>query len=106
MPEIFSLKQKERLQGDKSHFWKGGITPVNKLIRASYTYRLWRTSVFERDNYTCIHCSVRGCYLEADHIKPFATYKELRFNTDNGRTLCLPCHKKTDTYAGKMNKKT
>lgn len=36
--------------------------------------------------------------LHADNIKPFALYPELRFEVTNGRTLCIPCHKKTGTY--------
>ena len=86
--------------GKKSANWRGGVTPLNQSIRTSLEYKLWRKSVFERDNYTCIWCGEKG-YLEADHIKPFALYPELRFAIDNGRTLCKPCHRKTDTYASK-----
>ena len=81
--------------------WKGGLTPINKAIRSSDKYRLWRIAVFERDNYTCIECGLRGVHLNADHIKPFAYFPELRLNLDNGRTLCINCHSKTDTYKGK-----
>ncbi len=93
--------------GAKCHLWKGGITPINKLIRSSQEYRLWRESVFKRDNYKCIWC---GAYstkdikvvINADHIKPFAYFPELRFAIDNGRTLCIDCHKTTDTYGNKI----
>lgn len=83
---------------------KGFITPIHQIIRTCTEYKLWRKAVFERDNYTCIWCGVRNVkglklVLNADHIKPFADYPELRFAIDNGRTLCIDCHKTTDTYA-------
>ena len=84
--------------GSQHWNWKGGITPLNHKIRNSLEMKLWRKSVFERDNYTCIWCGVKG-YLHADHIKPFAFFPELRFAINNGRTLCRECHKKTNTFA-------
>lgn len=88
---------------------KGFITPLHHLVRTSVEYKLWRISVFQRDNYTCIWCKVKSgngktVILQADHIKPFSLYPELRFAIDNGRTLCISCHKKTDTYGGKSHK--
>lgn len=95
-------KKSEALKGEKSYLWKGGITKENARIRASVEYKLWRTAVFERDNYTCIWCGDdKGGNLEADHIKPFAYYPELRFAIDNGRTLCISCHKTTETYGNR-----
>ena len=93
--------------GEKNHSWieNRTIYQENKRLRSSLEYVDWRTKVFQRDNYTCQECGSRGVYLQADHIKPFAFYPELRFAIDNGRTLCVPCHKKTNTYAGKLNKK-
>lgn len=90
--------------GELSLNWKGGKTEAGKLIRNSKEYSLWRTAVFERDNFTCVWCYEKGGKLEADHIKPFAYYPELRFAIDNGRTLCINCHKKTETY-GRPKKK-
>lgn len=103
-------ERSERLKGENSHFWKGGVTSINQSIRASLEYRLWRTAVFERDNYTCIWCGARNGdgkrnVLNADHIKPFAYYPELRFAIDNGRTLCRPCHLTTETFGNKSKRK-
>lgn len=94
--------------GEKSPTWKGGLTPISQKIRDSIEYKLWREAVFKRDDYTCIWCGKRGIRLNADHIKRFSEFPELRFAIDNGRTLCLPCHKTTDTWGtkGMKNHKT
>ena len=70
----------------------------------SRKYKNWRESVFKRDNYTCTWCDQKRGYLEADHIKPFAYFPKLRFEINNGRTLCRECHKSTDTYGYKAKK--
>lgn len=81
--------------------WQGGITSERDKIESTLEYKTWRKSVFDRDDYTCVECGIRGCELNADHIKPFAYFPELRFELSNGRTLCKPCHLKTDTYGGR-----
>lgn len=92
----------EAITGEKNPNWKGGITPHYLKIRNSERYKLWRKAVFERDNYACILCGDnKGGNLQADHIKPFAYFPKLRFDINNGRTLCISCHKKTDTYTFK-----
>ena len=90
--------------GPKHPCWKGGITPLHQTIRHSLEYREWRRAVFQRDNYTCVECGDdRGRNLEADHIKPFAFFPDLRFDVSNGRTLCHDCHTKTPTYGRKAD---
>ena len=86
-------------KGADNPMWKGGVTSQSQAIRSSIEYKLWRKAVFERDNYACIWCGLgKSGTLNADHIKPFALYPELRLAIDNGRTLCVDCHKTTDSY--------
>lgn len=96
--------QLKNVRGEKNPSWKGGIVPLYTKIRNSKEYSDWRNDVFKRDNYTCRECGATKVVLNADHIKPFAYYPELRFVLDNGRTLCVPCHKETDTFAGRAKK--
>ena len=95
-----------------SHFWKGGITPVNMQIRSSVEYKDWRTAVFERDNYTCQECGKHGGRLNVNHIIHFsfimkheriksfedALKCELLWDINNGETLCESCHKTLRRY--------
>jgi len=97
MPKFIPL-----IKGEKHYAWKGGVTPIYKVIRKSAEYKLWRNAVFARDNYTCIWCGTKDKTIKADHIKPFALYPELRFAIDNGRTLCDKCHRTTDTYGNRQ----
>ena len=97
-----SLARKGKYEGKNHPNWQGGITPINQKIKNSKEYKLWREAVFKRDSFTCVFCKSKGIYLNADHIKPFSLFPELRFAIDNGRTLCVPCHKETPTFAGKI----
>lgn len=90
-------------RGEQCWNWKGGVSSINERIRASFEYRVWRESIFARDNFTCQECSRRGGKLQADHIKPFAFFPELRFELSNGRTLCVDCHRKTPTWGNNKN---
>ena len=83
-------------KGSKNTQWKGGVTPEREAIRHSAVYRLWRLAVFERDNFTCQMpgCGKRGGILNANHIRKFSEYPDLRLDVSNGITLCERCHKK------------
>ena len=84
--------------GEKSNLWKGGISKKNKserqLAMETIEYKKWRRDVFERDNYTCQSCKKYGINLNADHIKPWILFPKLRYDLNNGRTLCVDCHYK------------
>ena len=81
------------LKGEKSSFWKGGITSELELARTTKELAQWKIDVFTRDDYTCQHCKVRGGKLNAHHIKRFRDFPDLRTELSNGITLCVDCHK-------------
>ena len=86
-----------------------GVKPRTYLVRHRTKHgcaedREWRTAVFIRDGFTCQICSKVGGRLQADHIKPFSQFPWLRHELSNGRTLCVPCHQKTETYGSKARR--
>lgn len=97
------------IKGDKNPNWKGGVTPLNQQVRHCLKYKYWIKAVFERDNYTCVLCTKKGGNLEADHypknfcqimldnnIKTLAKANECSelWDINNGRTVCMKCHKR------------
>jgi len=89
-------------KGEGNPSWKGGILRSERQrIMKTDEYKKWRNGVFKRDNYVCQICGKRGNKLQADHIKRFSDYPELRFKLDNGRTLCVSCHILTPNYGNK-----
>lgn len=97
---IFTLIKPILDEQDKGHSiiktfhwnWKGGISKENALIRGSSIMRSWRIKVYTRDDYKCQDCGAKDIELNAHHIMSFAEYPELRFDINNGITLCKPCH--------------
>lgn len=62
----------------------------------------WRKKVFERDNYKCQKCGVRGGDLNAHHILSYKDHPSERINIQNGITLCEKCHKKQHSQDDKI----
>lgn len=94
---------KGKLHRGENHWnWKGGITPENHKLRQTKEYKKWRLAVYARDYYTCqdcdTHCTSKT--IVAHHLKSFNDYIELRFEVDNGITLCRKCHKKRHKEIG------
>lgn len=106
-PKSDEFKQKiseafrsEAFRGENHPNWKGGVMKGRKDRNLS-VYKEWRLAVFARDNYTCQHCGLKNykglgktVQLEADHIQSWTEYPELRYEVNNGRTLCKDCHSK------------
>jgi len=81
-------------KGEKAWNWR-------ERIRMGLDYRLWRESVFKRDNYTCVWCGTRSgngkaIYLEAHHFIPREFRNDFSYSIEvlaNYITLCPRCHR-------------
>lgn len=66
--------------------------------------RAWRIEVFQRDNFTCQKCGIiNRSSLNAHHKDAHHWCVERRYDTTNGATLCVGCHKEFHTMFGYRN---
>jgi len=114
IPQSWLGKRREEICGKKNPNWSGGFSKLDKLIRRLPEYFLWRSRVFERDNWTCQTCQKRGVYLEAHHKKEFikiirennikSTREAIKckefWDIGNGVALCKDCHNLTKRGKG------
>jgi hypothetical protein len=89
-------------RGKDATNWQGGLTDTMHALRNTPSYKIWRESVYARDDHTCQECGARSSsgnpvYLNAHHINPIKDNKNtlLIFDVDNGITLCEGCHNVT-----------
>ena len=95
-----SEKQREMMKrktGENHFRWIKDRTQAieNHRLRNTEELKLWRQSVFSRDDFTCQECRAKGGNLEAHHILVWRDHPELRYIVTNGITLCRSCHFKT-----------
>lgn len=92
--------------GQKAYQWKQDRVEieVNKRRHWSTDYRKWRTAVFTRDGYKCKISDADCCaYIEAHHILSWKEYPNLRFNINNGITLCRVHHPRKRTEEKRLS---
>lgn len=91
-------------RGEKSHLWRGGVTPTDPRL-TTWQWRELRRQVYERDKWTCRDCGVhchnkiqsRGCRgqrIQAHHI--VSRRDGGKDEIDNLMTLCMSCHMKRE----------
>ena len=85
-----SLAKRGKYQGETNPNWRGGV-PNRDYDRNRYPAKDWAAKVKARDNWTCQKCGNTES-LHAHHIKRWKDYRHLRYDVDNGITLCPPCH--------------
>lgn len=58
-------------------------------------YKRFRLEVLERDKFTCQMCNKKGrrARLNVHHVIKWSSASTLRYDIDNGITLCRDCHK-------------
>lgn len=82
------------LQGSKHHNWRGGVSQINKTERRNIMlraeYKEWRRRVYERDGFECVVCGSKQ--IEAHHIYRWSKYPELRYEINNGVSVCKAHH--------------
>lgn len=85
--------------GEDHWNWQGG----KEDTRDSSKSKQWRLAVYKKDDYKCQKC---GCTekLNAHHIYAWAHYEELRYDINNGITLCEDCHKNIHKIYGYNSK--
>jgi 5-methylcytosine-specific restriction endonuclease McrA len=98
-----SEKHRKKLSGVNHWNWQGGLTSESNRIRKSVEYKLWRQSVWLRDNWTCQRCESRDGKLIVHHIRNFAQVKELRTSIENGISFCPKCHRLFHKIYGTYN---
>ena len=86
-------KPKPWFLGQNHPNWKGGKWKYYRNREMGQSeYINWRRLVFQRDGFTCQYCGEIGGDLNAHHKKRWKDYPELRYEVDNGITLCKFCH--------------
>jgi len=66
---------------------------IHNISRSCGKNKEWRKNVLKRDFYTCIICKNNDeKKLQVHHLNSYSDYKDDRYNTDNGVTLCKNCH--------------
>lgn len=90
-------KKNSYITGEKHYKWIKDRTKLKRTSkqgeRRTSAYFFWRKSVWNRDNWKCRiadeNCKGR---LEAHHILGWVVYPELRYEINNGITLCHAHH--------------
>jgi len=100
--------QSSRWYGKNNPKWTGISDEERKeyeKIRQTIQYRKWRTSVLEREFYSCRCCGL-DLELHVHHIKNLKDNEGLAFDIENGITLCRECHYSYHAFNGGNSNET
>jgi len=94
--ECHNFKFRPRTGRISSTRFKKGSVPWSKQAeggRHSLIHKEWIEKVLKRDCHACQECNSTE-KLDTHHIKSWNSRPDLRFDLDNGITLCSSCHGK------------
>lgn len=96
--------KKEKLSGSNCWMYNPDLSDDERRERRkTEEYYNWRTSVFIRDNHTCVACNKKIPQINAHHLDGWHWCKEKRYDIDNGVTLCKDCHTAFHVLYGRKN---
>ena len=113
-------KQRYDRHGKNNTRWKGGITPLRQAIWKSDKYDTWRRIIFARDKRACQECGTKVGEFQVHHtpyefsdiLKDFriktmddALACDVLWDKNNGRVMCIKCHRKTYKFKGNQHRK-
>jgi len=88
-----SAAKKGKYIGESNPNWKGNLVSDEVRERRSYIAKKWRNIILQRDGYKCQKCGNKE-KLHVHHIQEFKDHRELRWDINNGVTVCVSCHEK------------
>lgn len=97
-----------KVRSGKNHYeYNESLTKEERIERrilsSTKNMRIFRESVFERDDYSCDICKDKGVTINAHHLNGYHWFEEGRYDPENGVTMCEICHKDFHKKYGRMN---
>lgn len=79
----------EFMKGKRYNFKADRSTLSRRIPRRNMRYLIWRQVVLQRDKHICkLSDGMCNSRLEVHHIKSFKVHEDLRYDANNGITVC------------------
>jgi hypothetical protein len=81
------------IMGDDAFDTKYSLIPRQYVSERDYRHAEWSLDVRRRDGFMCQKCGKGHAYtIHAHHIEAYNTAIDLRYDVNNGISLCRECH--------------
>lgn len=78
--------------GQTYYSGKDNVNWTGAARTRDYRHVRWADSVIRRDKAVCQKCGATGIEMHAHHLNSYIDHTELRYDQNNGVTLCCYCH--------------